>query len=191
LEGKSSLNPYIGGDSWQPYIGNLEIGLWLFTFVDNGSSPELENLATAEQKKHRHTGRISNIVRYLQDKLTRFPKHDDASEFESFVGSLRQEAMKLSAEPNGKKLLSFLGEIYVSKAQAHLNKFSTSATLIKHSSLFNNFRFVVSLVTGFLAVRNKSGQGMNQTEVKVCLIFSTEIKLIMLIKFKNNLRLAK
>src|ERR1700722_17042680 len=103
----------MGGDLWQPYIGNLEIGLWLFSFMDNGSSPELESITTAEQKKHRHTIRISNIVRYLQDKLTRFPKQDDPE----FVKSLHQEALNLSAETNGKELLSFLGEIYMSKAK--------------------------------------------------------------------------
>jgi hypothetical protein len=160
----------VGGDPWQPYIGNLEIGLWLFSFKNDGNSPELKNITTAEQKKHRHTVRISNTARYLQDKLSRFPKQDDPLELESFVGSLRQEALKLCVEPNGKELLSFLGEIYMSKAQACLSKFF--AMSIKHSSLFNKFRFMMDLVSGFLTAKSKSRQEMNQDEVKAHLIFS-------------------
>ncbi|CAG8571625.1 12526_t:CDS:2 [Racocetra persica] len=161
LGNKTSLNHYVGGDAWQPYIGNLEIGLWMFSFTDNGNSPEIEHLTTPEQKEHRHIVRVSNIVRYLQDKLTQFPKQGDSSEFESFVESLRQEALKLFIEPNGKHLLSFLGEIYMTKAQTYLNKFSVSS--IKCSSLFNNFRFMTDMISGFFAA--KSIKQMNQDEI--------------------------
>ncbi|GES91864.1 molecular chaperone DnaJ [Rhizophagus clarus] len=102
LEGKASFNPHVGGELWQPYIGNLEIGLWLLSFMDND---ELVNLASTEQKERRHVIRVSNIVRYLQDKLIRFPEKDESSKFEI---SLYEEAKKLSAEPNGRKLLSTL-----------------------------------------------------------------------------------
>ncbi|CAG8738939.1 8622_t:CDS:2, partial [Dentiscutata erythropus] len=161
LETKTSLNPYVGGDAWQPYIGNLETGLWIFSFTSNGSSPELDLMNTAEQKKQRRTIRISNIVRYLQDKLTQFPKQDNTSELESHMESLRQEALKLSKESNGKELLFFLGEIYVSKAQTYL-KFSTVDTKF---SFFNNFKFFVDVVSGYLAVKTKNGQKMNQDEI--------------------------
>ncbi|RIB14539.1 DnaJ domain-containing protein [Gigaspora rosea] len=108
LKTKASLNSYVGGDAWQPYIGNLEIGLWLSSFTNNGGSPEIDHIDTDEQKKYRHTVRISNIVRYIQDKLIQFPKQDNPSELEPYVESLRQEALKLSIESNGKELLSFL-----------------------------------------------------------------------------------
>src|SRR5256885_1335895 len=76
LAGKASFNLYVGGDLWKPYIGNLEIGLWMFSFTNN-VEPEL-----VEQKERRHDIRVSNIVRYLQDKLSRFPKQDNSSELE-------------------------------------------------------------------------------------------------------------
>ncbi|CAG8524367.1 11398_t:CDS:2 [Racocetra fulgida] len=50
LGNKTSLNHYVGGDAWQPYIGNLEIGLWMFSITDNGNSPEIEHMTTPEQK---------------------------------------------------------------------------------------------------------------------------------------------
>ncbi|CAG8737958.1 1501_t:CDS:2, partial [Cetraspora pellucida] len=161
LENKTSLNHYVGGDAWQPYIGDLEIGLWMFSIMDNENSPEIEHMTTPEQKEYRHIVRVSNIAHYLQDKLTQFPKQENSSEFESYVESLRKEALKLSLEPNGKLLLSFLGDIYVTKAQTYLNKFSMSS--IKYSSLFNNFRFMTGMVSGFFAAKSKDK--MNQDEI--------------------------
>jgi hypothetical protein len=163
LVGKASFNPYVGGDTWQPYIGNLETGLWLFSFMDDRSSPELENITSDKQKEQRHTIRVSNITRFLRDKLSRFPKQkqdNNTSEIESFTKDLHKEAQKLYVEPNGKELLSSLGEIYVSKAQANLNRFSISN---RFSSLFNNVRFTTDLVSGFIAAKTKSG--MNQEEI--------------------------
>ncbi|CAG8675835.1 16200_t:CDS:2 [Funneliformis mosseae] len=109
-----------GGDSWKPYIGDLENGFGLFSYVDDKSLPELKYITSTEQKERRHHIRISNIVNYLQDKLSRFPEQDNSSEFESFKQSLRLETLKLVEEPNGENLLSLLGSIYVSKAEAHL-----------------------------------------------------------------------
>jgi hypothetical protein len=178
LEGKASFSPYVGGDSWQPYIGDLEIGLWMFSMMNNGSSPELNELNSNERRKQRHTIRVSNIVRYLRDKLSRFPKQD-SSEFESFEESLRQEAQKLLSEPNGKELLSALGGIYVSKAQAHLNKSFMASVSNKCSSLFSSVEFTVDLISGFLAVKNKGGHSvMKQEEVKTHLIFPNGINLL-------------
>ncbi|CAG8549257.1 15335_t:CDS:2 [Cetraspora pellucida] len=161
LENKTSLNHYVGGDAWQPYIGNLEIGLWMFSIMDHENSPEMKHMNTPEQKEYRHIVRVSNIAHYLQDKLTQFPKQANSSEFESYVESLRKEALKLSVEPNGKLLLSFLGDIYVTKAQTYLNKFSVSS--IKYSSLFNNLRFMTGMVSGFFAAKSKDK--MNQDEI--------------------------
>src|SRR5438105_1459148 len=48
LAGKASFNLYVGGDLWKPYIGNLEIGLWMFSFTNN-AEPELVG-----QKERRH-----------------------------------------------------------------------------------------------------------------------------------------
>ncbi|CAG8627507.1 610_t:CDS:2, partial [Acaulospora morrowiae] len=160
-ENKASFNRYVGGDPWQPYIGNLEVGFWIFSFEDSESSPELKNISKAEQKSSRHAARISNITRYLQDKLIQFPKQNDPS----FEGSLRREALNLCAEPNGKELLSLLSEIYISKAQSYLNKCFVSATSIKYSGFFNILRFTKGLVSGFLTVKSKSGQQLNEDEV--------------------------
>ncbi|CAB4487439.1 unnamed protein product [Rhizophagus irregularis] len=110
--GKASFNSYVGGDLWQPYIGNLEIGLWLFSLMDNN---ELENLVSIEQaKEHRHTFRVSSIVRYLQVKLSRFPEQDNSSQedYSQFLKSLHEEARKLYDEPNGKELLFSLDLLF-------------------------------------------------------------------------------
>ncbi|GES87362.1 DnaJ-domain-containing protein [Rhizophagus clarus] len=32
---KASFNYHVGGELWKPYIGDLEIGLWLFSFMDS------------------------------------------------------------------------------------------------------------------------------------------------------------
>ncbi|CAB5187959.1 unnamed protein product [Rhizophagus irregularis] len=109
---KASFNSYVGGDLWQPYIGNLEIGLWLFSLMDNN---ELENLVSIEQaKEHRHTFRVSSIVRYLQVKLSRFPEQDNSSQedYSQFLKSLHEEARKLYDEPNGKELLFSLDLLF-------------------------------------------------------------------------------
>ncbi|CAJ0649322.1 10435_t:CDS:2 [Entrophospora sp. SA101] len=82
------------------------------------NSPELENLNSAEQKARRHNIRLSSITNYLQSKLSQFPKNE--SELYSFVNSLYQESQILIAEPNGKELLSCLGNIYTTKANAYL-----------------------------------------------------------------------
>ncbi|CAB4401367.1 unnamed protein product [Rhizophagus irregularis] len=164
LEGKASFNPYVGGDTWQPYIGDLEIGLWMFSIMNDGSSPEINELTSNERRVQRHTIRVSNIVRYLKDKLSRFPKQD-SSEFESFEESLRQEAQKLLSEPNGKELLSSLGGIYVSKAQAHLNKSFLSSISNKCSNIFNGVEFTVDLISGYLAAKTKGGPMMKQEEM--------------------------
>lgn len=83
---------------------------------------ELENLFSTGEKERRHAIRVSSIVRYLQNKLFRSPEQDESSQFER---SLREEAKKLSDEPNGKNLLSTLGKIYIGEAEAYLNKSST------------------------------------------------------------------
>ncbi|RHZ50951.1 hypothetical protein Glove_487g59 [Diversispora epigaea] len=166
LEGKASLNHYVGGDSWQPYIGNLEIGLFLFSFMENMNSPELENLTSAEQKERRHTIRVSNIADHLQNKLSQFPRQDNSSEFELFINSLHQEAQKLVAEPNGKELLTLLGKIYISKAEAHISNYSITSQLKKISNLFNGLEFTVDLISSYVAVKTKGGpSGMSQEEV--------------------------
>jgi hypothetical protein len=95
-------------------------------------------------KKLRHANRVSKIVHFLQDKLSQFPKLDNVSEFDSFINNLRQEAQKLYIEPNGSELLHFLGEIYVSKANAHLN-----------NNLFNSIGFTADLVSGFFSSLQK------------------------------------
>ncbi|CAJ0887186.1 14743_t:CDS:2, partial [Entrophospora sp. SA101] len=118
LGGKASLNHCLGGEPWQLYIGEVELGLWLYSFMENKNSPELENLNSAEQKARRHNIRLSSITNYLQSKLSQFPKNE--SELYSFVNSLYQESQILIAEPNGKELLSCLGNIYTTKANAYL-----------------------------------------------------------------------
>jgi hypothetical protein len=165
LESRSSFNPYVGGDCWRSYIGDIEVGFWLFSFMDNENSPEF----SIEQKKLRHANRVSKIVRFLQDKLSQFPKQDNVSEFDSFMINLRQEAQKLYIEPNGRELLHFLGEIYVSKAKAHLNNYSIVALSNKFSDLFNGIGFTADLVSGFFTAKTKSGP-LNQEEVRLYLI---------------------
>jgi hypothetical protein len=155
---KASFNYHVGGEFWKPYIGNLEIGLWLFSFTDS----KLECVTSAEQKERRHIARVSSIVRYLQDKLSQFPKHDNGS----FEQSLRQEARRLSAEPNGKELLSLLGDIYMSEAEAHSG--GSFEEGIDFSSLLRDFKFYGYLTYGFLVSMVKE---MNQDEVKAHLIF--------------------
>jgi hypothetical protein len=148
---KVSFNFYVGSDSWKPYIGDLEIDLWLFSFGRKD-----QTLA-----EHFHTIRVRNITRFLQDKLSQFPKQYNSPEF---VNILRQEAQNLSMKPNGKELLSFLGVIYASKAKAHLNRFSMAAISNKCSIFFNNIWFMVDLVSGLLALKNK--RDTSQKEVK-------------------------
>ncbi|CAG8639594.1 16341_t:CDS:2 [Dentiscutata erythropus] len=115
----SKFNAYVGGDSWLPYIGNLEIGLWFSSVLESESSPKLKIMNRSDEKKRRYAIRISQIVCHLREKLLQFPKQDDQSlkEFELFI---KQEAQKLSMEPNGKMLLSLLGWIYISKSQDYL-----------------------------------------------------------------------
>lgn len=152
---KASFNCYVGGEFWKPYIGNLEIGLWLFSFMDS----ELAYVMSAEQKKRRHNTRVFSIVRYLQDKLSQFPKHDNGS----FEQSLRQEAQRLLAEPNGKELLSLLGDIYMSEAAAHVGG-SFEEGISRNFSLFtNNFWFFGGLIYGSLVSKIKE---IDQEEVK-------------------------
>ena len=167
---KASFNCYIGGELWKPYIGDLEIGLWMYSFIDSNSSLELEHVTSVEQKERRHVIRVSNIVRHLQDKLSQFPLQNDSPEFESFKQSLYQEAQKLIAEPNGKELLSLLGEIYISEAKTHLSRFSTNIL----SNLFNGFTFTCDLIHGFVTIKTNNGSGVKQEEVKRHLIFSTK-----------------
>ncbi|CAB5396471.1 unnamed protein product [Rhizophagus irregularis] len=141
LEGKASFNPYVGGDTWQPYIGDLEIGLWMFSIMNDGSSPEINELTSNERRVQRHTIRVSNIVRYLKDKLSRFPKQDSS------------------------EVAILLGGIYVSKAQAHLNKSFLSSISNKCSNIFNGVEFTVDLISGYLAAKTKGGPMMKQEEM--------------------------
>ncbi|RIA86272.1 hypothetical protein C1645_779971 [Glomus cerebriforme] len=161
LAGRASLNHYVGGDSWQPYIGDLETGPWLFSFMEHN------NINRTEQKEHRHTIRVSNIVRFLQDKLSRFPKQDNPSELKSFEGILHQEAQKLSAESNGKELLSLLGKIYISEAQAYLSNIISIDTFDAQSYSIGNFFKSIMLFTylifGYLTLRTKDRP--NQEEI--------------------------
>ena len=65
---------------------------------------------------------------FLKDKLSRFPKQEN----KLFMQICRQEALKLAEEPNGKKLLSLIGGIYISEAEAYINMSSNEGkTLIK------------------------------------------------------------
>ncbi|CAH1762069.1 9734_t:CDS:2 [Entrophospora sp. SA101] len=138
---KASLNHCLGGESWQPYIGEVELGLWMYSFMDNKNSPELENLNSAEQKARRHNIRLSSITNYLQNKLSRFPKNDS----EQFKKTLRRESQILIAEPNGKELLSCLGNIYTTKANAYLDKYKYSSTVLILSILAF---MAISLISG-------------------------------------------
>ncbi|CAB5382206.1 unnamed protein product [Rhizophagus irregularis] len=153
---KASFNCYVGGEFWKPYIGNLEIGLWLFSFIDS----ELGYVMSAEQKKRRHNTRVFSIVRYLQDKLSQFPKHDDGS----FEQSLRQEAQRLLAEPNGKELLSLLANIYISEAVAHQGGSFEEGISRNFSFFTNKFGFFEGLIYyGFLIARVKE---INQEKIQ-------------------------
>ncbi|UZO16633.1 uncharacterized protein OCT59_008014 [Rhizophagus irregularis] len=155
---KASFNSYVGGDLWQPYIGNLEIGLWLFSLMDNN---ELENLVSIEQaKEHRHTFRVSSIVRYLQVKLSRFPEQDNSSQedYSQFLKSLHEEARKLYDEPNGKELLFSLGEIYISEAGTYLNKFSTD----DYFSILKVVEFFVDLLFGYFELITKNKPNLEE-----------------------------
>jgi hypothetical protein len=158
LTGKASFSSYVGGNLWQPYIGNLEIGLWLFSLMDNS---ELENLVSTEQsKERRHSIRVSSIVRYLRDKLFRFPKQDNSSQqdYSQFIKSLCEEARQLSAEPNGKELLSSLGEIYISEAGIYLNKFSTD----NYFSILKVVEFFVDLLFGYFELITKNKPNLEE-----------------------------
>lgn len=156
LSNKTSLNVHVGGELWKPYIGNLELGIWLFSFKNRDSS-EQEKLTSAEQKERRHTIRVSSIARHLQNKLSQFPKQlDNSQELESFVESLYQEARNLSEEPNGKELLSFIGEIYVSESQSISGK---------PPDIFQKASFLIDLISGFLTIKT-NGSKPSLEEVK-------------------------
>ncbi|GBC07940.1 hypothetical protein RclHR1_00780020 [Rhizophagus clarus] len=151
---KASFNYHVGGELWKPYIGDLEIGLWLFSFMDS----KLVYVMSAEQKERRHNTRVLNIVRHLQDKLSQFPKHDSGS----FEQSLRQEAQRLFMEPNGKELLSLLSDIYIFEARACLGESLEDGILRNISFLYNKyFKFYGGLTYGFLVAIFKE---MNQKE---------------------------
>ncbi|CAI2167826.1 12886_t:CDS:2 [Funneliformis geosporum] len=149
-DGKESFNYHVGGDSWKPYIGDLEIGFRFFSYIGDKSLPELEYITSAEQKERR----ISNIVNYLQEKLSRMPKKGDP-EFESVEQSLRQEILKLVEEPNGKNLLSLLGRIYVSSAEAHLNRGCMEVVNYNYSLNFIWFMKLICSSLTLLATRDK------------------------------------
>jgi hypothetical protein len=102
---------------------------------------ELENLFSTGEKERRHAIRVSSIVRYLQNKLFRSPEQDESSQFEK---SFREEAKKLSDEPNGKKLLSTLGKIYIDEAEAYLNESSTVES--------NNFSYLIERLVFYLNI---------------------------------------
>ncbi|RIB12478.1 hypothetical protein C2G38_2041794 [Gigaspora rosea] len=152
----SKLNAYVGGDLWFPYIGNLEIDLWLSSFLENETSPELEIMNQSDEKKRRHDIRISQIVRHLREKLSQFPKQDQShNEHDSFIKNLYQDASKLSMEPNGKMLLSLLGGIYISKAQDYLHKFSIPTILNIYNKFFNGLGFAANLFSSFAMAKSK------------------------------------
>ena len=85
-------------------FGNLEIGTWMFSFINDESIPELEHVTSAEQKERRHIIRVSNIVRYLQDKLSRFPpeKVSNYSELESLSKVFARRLRNFSRNPMAK-----------------------------------------------------------------------------------------
>ncbi|CAG8547766.1 1923_t:CDS:2 [Racocetra fulgida] len=158
----------VSSDLWKPYIGDLEIGLWIHSFDSNNSSPELEHVTSVEQKERRHVIRVSNIIRHLQDKLSQFPEQDNPSEFEPFKQSLYREAQKLLAEPNGKELLSLLGEIYISEAKTHQS--SSSRNIFSKnmfSNLFNGFIFTWDLINGVITNKTNNGSGEEAKRIKV------------------------
>jgi hypothetical protein len=165
MAGKVSFNVYVGGDSWIIYIGNLEIGLWFVSVMENGNSPELEMIDSAVRKERRHD-RVSNIVRYLQDKLNQFPNKDNSEtgEFKLFEERLFQEAQKLSVEPNGRNLLSLLGDIYLSKAEIHLKRSFATTMVDGYNRFVDNFSFASGLVYGYLKAKKEPSR-MNEMEV--------------------------
>ncbi|CAG8640436.1 2073_t:CDS:2 [Funneliformis caledonium] len=150
---KASFNCYVGGELWKPYIGDLEIGLWIHSF-DNNSLPELEHITSVEQKERRHNIRVRNITSHLQGKLSQLPKPIDPS----FQQILSLEAQKLLAEPNGKELLTLLGEIYISEAKTQSSKDIFSNNIF--SNLFSGLTFAWDLIHE--VVTNKT----NNEEVK-------------------------
>jgi hypothetical protein len=166
IAGKASFNVYIGGDSWISYIGNLEIGLWFVSVVEDGNSPELETVNSAERKERRHATRVSNIVRYLQDKLNQFPDKDnfESGEFKLFEERLLQETQKLSVEPNGRELLSLLGEIYMSKAEIHLKRSFATTMVYGYNRFIDNFSFASGLAYGYLKAKKEPSR-INEEEV--------------------------
>ena len=155
MAGKASFNPYIGGDLWQPYIGSLEIGLWLFSWTNKESLSRLN-----DKKEDRRVTRVSSIATYLQDKLSQFPNNPSEFEPKLFLEDLRQDARKLSAEPNGKELLSFLGKIYISKAQTYLDRIPLDLNIE-----FLSFSFVLNLIR-FASFAIKAKRRPSQDEVK-------------------------
>ncbi|CAB4487413.1 uncharacterized protein OCT59_007981 [Rhizophagus irregularis] len=168
LGSKASFNSHVGGELWQSYIGNLEIGLWLLSFMDNS---ELENLFSTGEKERRHAIRVSSIVRYLQNKLFRSPEQDESSQFEK---SLCEEAKKLSYEHNGKELLSTLGKIYIDEAEAYLKKSSTveSNDFIERLLLFLNIFF------GYLTSLTKNKPNLEEVNKLVWKLSKSEISSI-------------
>ncbi|CAG8781833.1 40869_t:CDS:2, partial [Gigaspora margarita] len=162
LNESSKLNAYVGGDLWFPYIGNLEIELWLSSFLGNEISPELEIMNQTDEKKRRHAIRISQIVHHLREKLSQFPKQDQSHEHDSFIKNLYQDVSKLSMEPNGKMLLSLLGGIYISKVQDYLHKFSIPTILNIYNKFFNGLGFAANLFSSFTMAKSKK---LNSEEV--------------------------
>jgi hypothetical protein len=193
LTDKTLLNHHVGGYLWEFYIGNLEIGIWMFSFVNDESSPELEHINSAEQKERRHITRVSNIVRNLKDKLSRFPERDDP-EFKSLEKGLHQEARELFLEPNGKELLSLLGKIYVSRSLmfktksgssemnvgTHLSRLcNKAATSSMFTKLYSGIQFIYTYL--MFSIKNGSS-GMKQDEVKSS--FNSYKKKVYTIKIK-------
>jgi hypothetical protein len=141
----------------------------LLSFIDNG---ELENLASAEEKKRRHDIRITSIVCYLKDKLIQFPAEQAEREGKSsqFITSLYEEAYKLSAEPNGQKLLSTLGKIYVDEAKAYLYEPSTEVTgvicllpkMIKSNYISELLEFFLTCFLGYLTSLTKNRSNLEE-----------------------------
>ncbi|CAG8529566.1 21369_t:CDS:2 [Gigaspora rosea] len=163
LNESSKLNAYVGGDLWFPYIGNLEIDLWLSSCVENEISPEQVIMNEADEKKRRHAFRISQIVHHLREKLSQFPKQDQSNnEQDSFIQNLHQDALKLSMEPNGKKLLSLLGGIYISKAQEYQRESSMPTILNIYNKFLNGLGFAVNLFSSILMAKSKT---LNSEEV--------------------------
>ncbi|CAB4382543.1 unnamed protein product [Rhizophagus irregularis] len=171
LGSNASFNSQVGGELWQSYIGNLEIGLWLLSFMDNS---ELENLFSTGEKERRHAIRVSSIVRYLQNKLFRSPEQDESSQFEK---SLREEAKKLSDEPNGKKLLSTLGKIYIGEAEAYLNKSSTVESN-NFSYLMERLVLYLNIFFGYLTSLTKNKPNLEEVNKLVWKLSKSEISSI-------------